>query len=274
MPMVVLSDGAQINVYDEGSGPVVLLVHGWSLNAGWWREQRAAMRDTHRVVSVELRGHGRSQKVAFGHRMSRYAADLEEILECMDLHRVVAVGWSLGASILLAFYDLFGPERLTGIVLVDQTPRCLTEEGWVGSLGELSRSGIDRSAGSVRSDRLGHASRFVPRMFRTPPDEGALERMFADVADVPTEPAAAILEDHLSQDWRDVVSRVRVPVLAIAGAHGRAMKGAAWIADNAPSGRFAVFEDSAHCPFLEEPDRFNGLLVEFAAECQKRIEEE
>lgn len=255
--MITMSDGVRLNVLDEGTGPVIVLLPGYGAPAKAWFLQVAALKDRYRCVSVDRRNHGRSDRPAHGQRMSRHAADVHEVITALELQDVLLVGSSMGANIALAYVDLFGSAALRGLVLVDQTPKMINEDGWdLGFVG-LTREGAEQW---VRRFPEG-----VQAIHRMPPPEVLLEA--SDGPAFSIDDTRDLLRDHTFADWRDVVPRVEVPVTAIAGRQSPIWpwESSAWIADNARDGHLVVIDDCGHAPMLEQPEAFTDALAEAAA---------
>lgn len=98
MPVVELGD-VDMFFTDDGDGPPVLLVHGWTCDSHDWVFQIDAFAERHRVIAVDLRGHGRSSAPVSDYTAQRYAADIALLLERLDVDPVVVVGHSLGGSV-------------------------------------------------------------------------------------------------------------------------------------------------------------------------------
>ena len=81
---------------EAGSGPTLLMLHGWSQGAALFKHQIAGLSDRYRVIALDIRGHGLSDKPDFGYRISRLAADLEEFMAGLDLRDVNLLGHSAG----------------------------------------------------------------------------------------------------------------------------------------------------------------------------------
>jgi pimeloyl-ACP methyl ester carboxylesterase len=148
---------------DEGDGPPVLLVHGWTCDSHDWIFQFEAFRSQHRVIAADLRGHGRSQSPEDGYDPHTFAADLAALLRALDCGPVVAVGHSLG-GLVVAGLAVEHPELVRATVAVDpaygvdeDTTRLL--EGLLAQLGDRS--------GNVRvAEVLGAAEPNTPGWLR------------------------------------------------------------------------------------------------------------
>lgn len=255
--MITTRDGVRLNVIDEGAGPPVVLVAGYGAAARSWSLQVEALRERFRVVAVDRRHHGRSERPARGHRMSRHAADLRDVLDALELDDVLLVGSSMGSNVALAYVETFGCDRLRGLVLVDQTPKMVNETDW-----ELGFFGLTWD--NVESWITAFPQELQP--FHTVPDADVLART-QDGPDFSVDETRALLRDHTFADWRDVLPCTTVPVTAMAGRHSPVWpwESSAWMAEAAPQGSLVVFDKSGHVPMLEEPEAFNAALTRAAA---------
>lgn len=254
--MILTSDGVQLHVRDEGAGRPVVLLPGYGAAATGFHPQTAALRDAHRVIGVDRRSHGRSDRPEFGQRMSRHGKDVADVLDALGLDDVLLVGSSMGANVALAYVDLFGTSRLRGLVLIDQTPKMVNEGDWQLGFHSLTRDNLDAWVAAFPAGL---------NPFHTMPPAEVLAAV-ADGPEFSVDGTRALLRDHAEADWRDVVARVGVPLVAVAGRHSPTWpcEHAEWLAEAAPLGEVHVFEESGHVPFLEEPVAFNALLLEVA----------
>ncbi len=118
MPFVDLGD-ARLFFTDEGAGdPPLLLVHGYTADSHDWSWQLPHFVAAHRVVAVDLRGHGRSSAPPKGYTTRQFAADLAGLLDQLGIERVVAMGHSMGGSVVSAL-AVEHPDRVAGVVAVD-----------------------------------------------------------------------------------------------------------------------------------------------------------
>src|SRR5690606_29182524 len=92
-------DGTQIYYKDWGTGPVVVLCHGWPLTADSWESQMFHLAENGcRVIAHDRRGHGRSSQPSEGNHMDQYADDLSELLDQLDVKDATLVGFSTGGG--------------------------------------------------------------------------------------------------------------------------------------------------------------------------------
>ncbi|WZH53371.1 MAG: alpha/beta hydrolase [Nocardioides alkalitolerans] len=271
------SDGVHLHHTDTGpasapDGLTMVLVAGYMASAETWALQvDALVAAGHRAISLDRRNHGRSDFPEHGQRMGRHGQDLHEALEQLDVTDVVLVGGSQGASTIWAYLDLHGDSRVRGVVSVDQTPRMLNGDGW-----DLGFYGYDRSnAATYFAESIPATGRGAgpERTFAT------LQVLAARLGGDPTEAIGRLmpglhpvtlplLQDHALADWRDVVARTGVPVLAVAGADSQywPAEHAGAIASLAPRGRALVLDDCGHAANFDQPDAFNAGLLAFLAE--------
>ena len=126
----VTSDGVQLSYIRQGSGRPIVLIHGWSQCAEEFKHQIGPLSSRYDVIAVDQRSHGESQKVSYGLRISRLSKDLYELLTELDLNNVAVLGHSMGSCVIWCYLDLFGPERLSKVILVDQSPFLMTDPHW------------------------------------------------------------------------------------------------------------------------------------------------
>src|SRR5262245_39106789 len=263
MTYATTSDGVRLYYEEAGRGRPVLLIGGWRSTTSWWQKQVAELAEAHRVVVMDPRSYGQSEKASHGHRMGRYARDVHDLLAALDLRDVTAVGWSLGANMLLAHWELFGAGRLRGIVLVDQSPCCINQGDWTLGFGDLQ--GARGFHDSVLADDAAAVRGIMPLLFHRDPGPAERDWMEREWLKTPTAAAASILWHHLNQDWRDLRPGVGLPALVLAGRHSRIFpwRSSAYLAERLPDARLVLFEESGHCPFYEEPEKFNAAVAEF-----------
>jgi non-heme chloroperoxidase len=105
---------------DHGSGPAVVLLHGWPLDSRSWEPQvHPLLAAGYRVIAYDMRGFGQSSRPAAGYDFATLAADLDKLLTELDLHDASLVGFSLGTGELARYIGTYGTDRLRSCVFIE-----------------------------------------------------------------------------------------------------------------------------------------------------------
>lgn len=116
---VVNLDGVNIRYLDNGgAGPVLVCLHGTSMTAHAWGHLAAALRDGYRVIAVDMRGHGASDRPATTYTIAELAGDIARLAEALDLRDITLVGSSVGNQVAVSFAAA-NPDRVAGLILSD-----------------------------------------------------------------------------------------------------------------------------------------------------------
>jgi non-heme chloroperoxidase len=257
-------NGVELYYEDVGSGDAVVFVHGVWMSSRCFAQQLEGLADRHRVLALDLRGHGRSEHAPSGHTVAQYARDLRGFLEVLGLDRPVVVGWSMGAFVTWDYVRQFGPDGLRGVVVVDQTPSDYKWPDW--PYGFFDFEALCHTMAACQTDRSAVLDDFIPAVFKAEPpaaEQAALIR--EETLRLPDTIASAIIFDQTAQDYRDVLPRMTMPALVCTGRDEKLVPIAAeeYVAEQMPNARLVVFEESGHCPFMEEPDRFNTVIADW-----------
>jgi non-heme chloroperoxidase len=263
MPTITTSDGVRLHYADEGDGAPVVLIAGFCAPLESWELQRSALAGAgYRVIGLDRRSHGGSDSPPYGQRLSRHGKDVHEVLTELGLDDVTLIGGSMGASTIWAYYDLFGAERLRAVVSVDQTPKMVNDDTWPygfygltpENVGTFFAGGIPDTGRGKQPDRLARFARFAEALGYEP-----------EFADPGTPERRALLQNHAEQDWRDVIARMTVPSLFVAGRESQL-----WPCEHAeaaaatnPLAEVAILEDCGHAANVDQPDLTNAAILEF-----------
>lgn len=271
MPYLVASDGANIAYDDVGTGRPLLLVHGWATHAGFFAPQVAGLAGSFRIITMDLRGHGRSRTATGDLSIETLARDITELADHLDLADLLVVGWSMGAMVLWrALLDGLA-DRVAGMVVIDMAPRVVNGDDWnLGLRGSHPAKSGRHAATTMAANWLAVGPRVAGRIFAEGREvEQAILRRWAETEVSGNDPAAMadLWTSLTAQDFRSLLSMIAVPVLITHGrlsrlysdATARAL--AALLAHAVTVG----FDRSGHAPHLEEPDLFNRTLTQFAA---------
>ena len=268
------SDGVKLNYLESGRGRPIVMIPGWSQTAAMFQDQIISFSEKYRVLALDMRGHGDSDKPSHGYRMSRLAKDLNEFLNGQGLSKVTLVGHSMGCSVIWAHWDLYGNDRTGSMILIDQAPCTTFGPGWTDD--EKAQTGAVFSPQSLYETTTALASidgeittaGLVNGMFFTKSyPEAQRKYALAQNLKFPRPEAAKLLVDHCVQDWRDTITRINVPTLVV-GAKASFFNPASqqWIASMIPKARLEIFEadeGGSHFMFMENPQKFNRISLDF-----------
>lgn len=283
------------HLYTEvrGSGPTLVVLHGWGLNLRVWDGLAAALQDRFRIIAVDLPGHGRSEWLPERSSLEEQAAQIHETLASLA-QRYSLLGWSLGGQIALrlaAEQRAMDPEprrrdtrlaRLAGarppspdrLVLIATTPRLVASPDWPhGAPPER----LTEQAADLRSDYRRTVSDFLELQVRgSAGGTAALAQLRAALfthgdpvsgdADRPCPAALARgLELLRDTDLRPLLRAISLPTLVIAGQYDRVTPPAASraLADALPNARYVEIRRAAHAPFLSHLPQLSELLSNF-----------
>ena len=185
-----------------------------------------------------------------------------------DVH---VLGWSMGASVIWSYLDLFGPARLASLTLVDEpswvmhTPDQSPED--IANTGAIvDAAGLVGLYNALRSsDTVATVTGFVGGMVTPEIDPQERAWIIAENLKLPAEYAARLVLNHGSLDWRDVIGRVTLPTLVIGGTRSHVnAQSQRWIHSQIAGSQLEIFEaGGSHFMFIEAPDRFNQVLGTF-----------
>jgi pimeloyl-[acyl-carrier protein] methyl ester esterase len=232
----------------QGSGPDLVLVHGWGLHGGIWGDLPARLAEHFRVTTLDLPGHGRSREVNGDQSLDAYTDHVAEL--CSGA--AIWLGWSLGGLIALNA-ALRYPHKVAQLVLVGATPKFVQAPDWPYAMP------VDVFADFARSltqDYRATLLRFLSLQVGGNESARALLKqlradMFAHGEPQPEALAAglAILEQT---DLRARLAEIRVPTLVVHGSHDRLALPAAgdYLAAQLPNARLLRVAGAGHAAFL------------------------
>ena len=268
--------GVQLHVVETGnrSGRPILFIHGWSqTHLSWSRQLHSRLGETLRLVAMDLRGHGDSDKPPDAYGDSQHwADDVQAVINELELDRPILTGWSYGGLVVNDYVRHHGEELLGGIHYVGAATDLGIETSYkfLGAAWDGLLPGQDGSAsGTVFSDDAVEAAAamrtFVRRCVAAPLPLDEESMMLGFNLMCPPHVRLALFSRALQNDA--VLEMIRLPVLV---SHGEAdevidVQTARHIASHIPQANVSVYERVGHAPFWEDADRFNREVLEFAA---------
>jgi non-heme chloroperoxidase len=154
MPLFTTGDGTEIYYKDWGDGQPIVFSHGWPLSSDDWDAQMLFfLAQGYRVIAHDRRGHGRSAQVSEGNDMDRYADDLAELVEHLDLHDAIHVGHSAGGGEVARYIGRHGESRVAKAVLISAvTPSVLQTDANPAGVPQAAFEGLQAQLAANRSE--------------------------------------------------------------------------------------------------------------------------
>jgi pimeloyl-ACP methyl ester carboxylesterase len=242
-------DGVKIYYEVHGSGPPLILTHGYSSTSTMWNGQIEALSKQHQLILWDMRGHGQSDypgdPAAYSEALT--VADIAALLDEVGAARAIVGGLSLGGYMSLAFYRAH-PERVSALLIIDTGPGFKKEEArevW----NERARATADRFD-REGLDVLKSASR--ERSTVSHRDASGLARAARGML---TQRDAKVIE---------VLPEIKVPSLVVVGADDTPFLAASdYMAAKIPGARKAVIPAAGHAVNIDQPEAFIEAVVPF-----------
>ena len=246
---VLSPDGVSIRYDDLGAGDTALVfVHGWSCDRGYWSEQLEHFARSHRVVNVDLAGHGDSGLNRTEWTMRAFGEDVSAVVTALDLRNVVLVGHSMGGKVIVEAARQLG-DRVVAVVGVDT---------FHGGGRETPQVRQDEVFGQLAEDYAGFIANFVDRTFVEQSDPNIVEWVKADMSAAPYASAVGARQASGSYDATPAVAALDVPLVLINSDF--LPTDVAHLEANAKQFLYLEMSGVGHFVMLEDPETFNALL--------------
>jgi len=246
-------DGAKVHYTNYGKGDAALLfVHGWSCDETVWSEQAAALAEKIRVITIDLPGHGQSDKPHIAYTMDLYVRAIDAVLRDANVGSVILVGHSNGTPVVRQFYRKF-PAKVRGLVIVEGGLR-----PFVGA------ANMEKFIAPLRGDDYPEAAgHFIDGMTKPIKDAALRDRIKSLVMRTPQYVAVSEFEATAEPAlWEE--DKIDIPVLMILA------KQPIWSAEYeqfarklVPTLDYQVWENVSHFVMMEKPREFNQALAAF-----------
>ncbi len=247
---VAAPDGVEIHYETAGRGePALVFVHGWSCDRSYWEAQVEYFAASHRVVAIDLGGHGQSGLGRKEWTMAAFGEDVLAVVEELGLQNVVLVGHSMGGHVIVEAARLL-PDHVVALVPVEmfwEVDRPMSAEERKGFLAPM------------RADFSNRTEAFVRNMFTEDSDPLLVDRIARDMAAGPPAVGISAMEHIFSFDEGAALVSVKVPM--------RVINADLWPTDldalrrHKPDVELAVMPGVGHFVMQEDPDEFNRLLA-------------
>ena len=263
---IIGGGGTRLHVVDAGDpgGPSILFLHGCSQSwLTWDRQLRSDLARRFRIVAMDLRGHGSSERPRDGYDDSRlWADDVDAVIRELKLDQPILCGWSYGPLVILDYIRHYGQERIGGIHLVG----AVTKLGSEAAAAVLSPELLALLPGLFSSDveESVHGLESLLRLcFAREPESSDLYTMLGFGVSVPPLVRQALLTRVVEND--DLLPTIVKPVLITHGAKDAVVRPEAVAQHRArlPHAEIDIMPDAGHAAFWDDAARFNRRLGAF-----------
>jgi pimeloyl-ACP methyl ester carboxylesterase len=253
-PHVVPSkDGTPISYEIYGAGESTLVfVHGWSCDARYWRAQLPHFAENHRVVMLDLAGHGHSGTTRSQYTMRAFGEDVKAVIEATGSRRVILIGHSMGGSVIAEAARLM-PNRVKGLIGVDTLENIEYP---------ITREELKKMIAPLEKDFRAGSRQFVEEMISPQTDPQLREWILSDMSAAPPAVALSAMNNMMSQyitgEAAKIFDEIRIPVITV--------NGDMWPVNYEANRRHMlsfdaiVLKGADHFLMLNRPEQFNRAL--------------
>ncbi|WP_213807438.1 alpha/beta hydrolase [Granulicella sp. dw_53] len=270
MPYLETDDGVELFYRDWGTGKPVVLIHGWPVNGEMW-EQQATYLAEHglRVITYDRRGFGRSGQPWTGYDYDTLAADLNAVMEELELEGVTLVGFSMAGGEVVRYLSEYGSDRVErAVLLASVTPYLLKT---ADNPGGVDGNVFDQMEQQIRDDRPTFLKEFALRFFgrttlKHTVSEPELEHNQIMALTGSPRSTLALMKAWSTTDFREEMKAITIPVLVIHGTNDATVPidlSGRLSAKLLPNATLSEYEGEPHGLYLTAADRINRELLQF-----------
>jgi pimeloyl-ACP methyl ester carboxylesterase len=253
-------NGITLNYQEAGTAETTLVcLHGISSNSRSWQGQLSGLSDYYRLIAWDMRGYGHSDDPPTEYGFETVAADLNALLDSLELKQAIITGLSLGGVVAQEFYRHY-PTRVKALILAD------TNTGG-GARPEHERNArLEARLKAVESMTPAQMAKDrAPAMLSENPNPHtlqAVEEMISEIHPFGYRCAAIALS---AADTRDVLTTVKVPTLVIWGESDKIVpiEETQVLAENISGAKFVTLPNAGHVSNMEQPALFNQAVRNF-----------
>ncbi len=269
------SDGVKLSYWEAGTGKPLVIIPGWSASGAEFINVIHLLGQHYHVYVLDPRNQGLSDRVEHGMHIARYAMDVKELGTHLGLKSADYLGWSLGASVLWSYIDLFGTKTMRKLTFVDEPVSIYAHADWseqtrveTGGMTTSPERMIAAFTGGTPVHGLIADTRLFERYVAmdSPYYENSEKFVAAFIKNDPRQ-LGLILFDHIMSDWRDVLrNKVRIPVAIFTGEYSANVPSQRWMQSVIPDASLYIYskEDQGdHFLMFKNPLKFTRDLREF-----------
>jgi 3-oxoadipate enol-lactonase len=254
-------NGITLAYSDTGSGLPIVFLHAFPLNRTMWAGQESTLSLHHRVITVDLRGHGESDAPLWHYTLDQATDDVRALLDHLSIRQALFVGLSMGGYILFAFYRRYA-DRVKGMVLADTRAQADQPEGKAGRF-QMAQIAYKQGPPAI-------ADIMIPKLLSPATIQTRPEIVQQVKTMIEGNQMSGIVGDLMAMAERPdsvpFLKQIACPTQIIVGELDQAtpLSDARLMAEQITDARLALIPNAAHLANLEQPEAFNQIIAEFA----------
>lgn len=254
--------GVKIHYTDRGKGPAVVLLHGFLENSSMWDTLVPVFSRKHRVVCVDLPGHGQSECIGYVHTMDEMAEAVYKVISLLKLRRVTLIGHSMGGYVALAFAEFY-PDHVKQLVIYQSS--ALSDD-------PARKKARNQAIDLVKSNHLSFIRKSIPQLFRPVNRQRfkkEVERAKEEALKIPVQGIIAALGGMRDRPNREILLKFPpYPVHVVAADKDPRIPYAesAALANISEHVRLHTIKGSGHMSYIEAPERTLEVFLDILAE--------
>lgn len=266
---LITSDGVRLTWWEAGQGSPIVIIPGWSSNGAEYVNVMWLLSRHHRVLVLDPRNQGLSDRVGYGTRIARYAADLREFQAAAKIGKADYVGHSMGATVIWSYIDQYGTADIRKLAFVDEGISLIAGSDWTDEQR--------REAGAIADSLDGFRAALAPkpdgsdlftRLMRETTPYFSNSQSFANAfIHNDMSKMELVMRDHAHNDWRDVIThKIDRPTAFFTGELSANVPSQQWAARQIKDARVIVYTKAEHGDHLlayKNPVKFVADLTQF-----------
>ena len=251
-------DGVDIAYSKYGNGePAIVLVHGWSCDQSYWKNQIEKLAENYSVVTVDLAGHGLSGMERKNYTMDLFGEDVAAVVNKLGLKKVILIGHSMGGYVVIEAARQL-KEKVIGLVGADT---------YQGLEDEMTEEQIDQFLKPFKENFVHKAKEFVKTMFPQTADSNLVNRVADDMSSASPQVAISAMQNLFSYHAFQALEDMNAPIISINC--DRYPLNVEETRKHTKSFEVKMMNGVGHFVMLEDPEKFNLLLQEAVNELEK-----
>ena len=254
--------------YGKDKKDTIIFLHGYLCSSKFFHKNIDELSKNHRVILVDWRGHGFSSKTLQNLTMARCAQDIYELIKYLKLEEVSLIGWSMGSSLVLEYYESYGKENLKKIGIIDSALYPFSSDEWNNHcLAGYNLDGMISTLEKALTDHDAYTRSFTRACFKNkllPEDE---EWISKEMKKIPVYIAFALYNDFLMSDYINTLKKISIPLLiccADSSVFPKGIEMGKYYRDLVNKNcYFYEFRNLGHAMLLEDPEQFNKVILDF-----------